>query len=145
MNTNEERDQFLAEQARRIGEAVEVFALARVLSGPPLGSDLVFLLVGAQALHLLPSVQEASMFGISLPSKTKPAPPVPSSFTRSELTSFGTLKPRGWWQALTAPQEVVTVTAETAKGSSQWQFQLVGGAQAFVTAWQNAWSASATP
>ena len=145
MNTNDERDQFLAAQARRFGEEIQVFALARVLSGPPLGADMVLLLVGASALHLLPSVQDASMFGIALPSKKKAPEPTALSFPQARVTSFAVVKPIGWWKALTAPPEVVTVSAQNEGQPSVWQFQLVGGAQAFVTTWQKTWNLTLSP
>jgi len=142
MNTNVERERFLAEQEARFGEAIVSLALARVLSGPSLGSELVFLLVGASALHLLPSTRDPSVFGIALPSKKKVVEPEPVTLPRAAVGRFERLKPKSWWTTITAPQEVVEVAATQENAPVVWKFQLVGGADDFVEGWRALWASS---
>ena len=142
MNTNVERDRFLAEQEARFGEPIVALGLARVLSGPDVGSELVFLLVGSSALYLLPSTRDPSVFGIIIPSKHKPAEPEPMTLPRADVTRFERVKPRSWWAALTAPQEVMEVEATFQGSPALWRFQLVGGADDFVAGWKTLWASS---
>jgi len=136
MESNEERDRFLEEQSRRMGEPVLAFTLARILDGPPVGADLVFLLVGSSALHILPTVQDPSIFGIPL-SKKPDTPPTPRALAREAVGAFELVKPQGWWEILTSPKGVIQV--------SDWKVQTVGDAQTFVSAWKLAWSEPVTP
>jgi len=142
MNINAERERFLAEQEARFGEPIVNLALARVLSGPNLGSELVFLLVGASALHLLASTRDPSVFGINIGTKKKAPDPEPVTLPRASITGFQKLKPRSWWAALTSPQELVEVEATVDAVPRTWRFQLVGGAEAFVAEWKTLWETS---
>lgn len=143
MNINEERERFLAEQAQEFGEPILSFALGKVLSGPALGSELVFLLVGTAALHLLPTTREPSVFGIPLGLKKGKSEPEPLNLPRDRILSYGVLKPKGIWAVLTAPHEVVEVAAHTELGTDTWRFQLVGESEAFLSHWKTCWTPSA--
>jgi|GEM_PF-5588247 hypothetical protein len=142
MNINAERERFLAEQEARFGEPIVSLALARVLAGPSLGSELVFLLVGASALYLLPSTRDPSVFGINIGTKKKAPDPEPLTLPRATVTGFQKLKPRSWWAALMSPQEVVEVEAAVETTPTTWRFQLVGGAETFVAEWRILWESA---
>jgi len=135
MDFHEERDRFLEEQAQRFKEPILTFALVRVLEGPPLGGELAFLLVSASALHILPTTHEPAVFGIPFSKKASPSP-VPLSVNREELGSIKLVRPQGWWQALTQPRGMLRV--------AEWKVQTVGDAEAFVSAWNQAWSKTST-
>jgi len=139
MSTNPERDKFLADQAGRFGEPIRAFALGRVVSGPPLGAELIFVLVGASAVYLVPSAQDASIFGIPLPGrKTETAEP--RTLARSQVIEFMAVRPTGWWARWTSPQEVVSLRASEPNGPVEWRFQLIREASPFVQEWAAAWS-----
>lgn len=139
MSSNPDRDEFLSEQARRLGEPIQAFALVRVLGGPSLGSELVFLFVVASGVEFFPSARDASIFGIPLPGK-KVAPPEPRKVRRDQVTSFGALKASGFWERLTGPQGVIELRVHDAGTELKWHLQLVGEADTFVREWSSAWT-----
>jgi hypothetical protein len=139
MNTNDDRDQFLAEQAQRIGEPILAFSFGRILDGPPLESEMVFLMVGTSALHILPTVRDATVFGMLLPGRKKAAEPTPLRFARDQVVEYDAVRAQGLWAKLTAPQEVIQISAKTDAGVSTWKVQLIGEVETLVKQWRAAW------
>lgn len=137
MEPNPARDQFLADQSARLGEPILCFTLAQVLAGPGLGAPLVFLLVGPSGIHFVPAPGPQTLFGIAMPSKPSPEPPT-QSFARPQVV-FGAVRP-GWWGALTAPRDRITVVAGEGPTRVEFLLALTSPAPAFLSEWQRVWA-----
>lgn len=141
MDSTSEREKFLEQQSLLWGQPILASALGRVLEGPPLGADLVFLLVGPSGLRLLPLAQDPTIFGIPLPGKRVEAPQA-TLIERADVEVFDELRPRRGWARWFGPRDVVHLRCRTGETSTLWNFQLIAQAAPFLDAWRKGWNSN---
>ncbi len=122
-------DRFLTSQEPLLGERPAFLAYGRVLSGLNGLPPLVYLLVGAKALHVLSAVGKDNILGFAT-GKDEAAAPPPVSFPRS-LVSLVEILPAGRWERFWAPKEVVDLTVND-EGPRTWRLQFFSPAKPFL-------------